>query len=83
MSLEGVSKEVSTSALKSKEDNDDEQDENDALDDSVEILRFSFRPVFKLVSYNELTILHKPNFSNQKYTNIIKSGEKQKQNSDD
>jgi hypothetical protein len=55
VSLVGVSNEVSTSALKSKEDTDDEQEENDALDDSVEILCFSFSPLFKLDSCNELT----------------------------
>jgi hypothetical protein len=62
VSLVGVSNEVSTSALKSKEDTDDEQEENDALDDSVEILCFSFSPLFKLDSCNELTMLHKPSF---------------------
>jgi hypothetical protein len=62
VSLVGVSNEVSTSALKSKEDTDDEQEENDALDDSVEILCFSFNPLFKLDSCNKITMLHKPSF---------------------
>ena len=57
-SLEGVSGKrirsyvASASALQSREDTDDEQEENDALDDSVEILCLSFTPLFKLVSCN-------------------------------
>jgi hypothetical protein len=89
VSLVGVSNEVSTSALKSKEDTDDEQEENDALDDSVEILCFSFSPLFKLDSCNKLTMLHKPSFMyilalfsirldsykcmNQRYERVVKN----------